>query len=78
MISYTSEIGTYSANDSVTFFSAWASSGSSITLAGTVYTVDPFCPTKVESLTDEDRIAHNSPDTLKHEHYLVKFIWSLL
>ena len=34
-----------------------------MSVTGTVYSIDPTCPTKVESLTDEDCVVPNSPNT---------------
>ena len=67
-LSYTGPVGTYSANDLVIFFSSWVMSGRSLslTVTGTVFTVDPTCPAELESLTAEDCVNPNSPvsDTL--------------
>ncbi len=66
-LSYTSQAGTYTAEDLVTLFSSWVSSGPSLTVTGTVLSVDPTCPVDLESLTDEDCLRPNPPmssDTL--------------
>jgi hypothetical protein len=68
-LSYTSQAGThYTAEDLVTLFSLWVSSGPSLTMTGTVLSVDPTCqPVELESLTDEDCLRPNPPmssDTL--------------
>ena len=72
--SYTSPVGTYSADDLVLLFSSWVSSGPSLTVTGTVLSVDPACPVELESLTDEDCTRPNPPtlsDTLN-----VTAIWA--
>ena len=38
----------------VMLFSSWVSSEPSLTVTGTVLSVDPTCPVELESLTDED------------------------
>ena len=55
-------------------FSSWVSSGPSLTVAGTVLSVDPTCSVELESLTDEDCMRPNPPilsDTLN-----VTTIWA--
>ena len=42
-------------------FSSWISSGPSLTVTGTVLSVDPTCPVELESLTDEDCLRPNLP-----------------
>ena len=47
--------------------SSWVSSGPSLTVTGTVLSVDPTCPVELESLTDEDCLRPSPPilsDTL--------------
>ena len=58
----------------MTFFSSWISSGPSLTVTGTVLSVDPTCPVELESLTEEDCRRPNPPtlsDTLN-----VTIIWA--
>lgn len=55
-------------------FSSWVGSGPSLTVTGTVLSVDPNCPVELESLTDEDCRKPNPPtlsDTLN-----VTAIWA--
>ena len=42
-------------------FSSWVSSGPSLTVTGTVLSVDPTCPVELGSLTDEDCLRPNPP-----------------
>ena len=42
-------------------FSLWVSGGPSLTVTGTVLSVDPTCPVELESLTDEDCFRPNPP-----------------
>jgi hypothetical protein len=60
-LSYTSQVGTYTAEDLVTLFSLWVSSGPPLTVTGTVLSVDPTCPVELESLTDEDCLRPLNP-----------------
>ena len=73
-LSYTSPVGTYSADDLVMLFSSWVGSGPSLTVTGTVLSVDSTCPVELESLTDKDCRRPNPPalsDTLN-----VTTIWA--
>ena len=66
-LNYTSPAGSYTAEDLVMLFSSWVSRGPSLTVTGTVLSVDPTCPVELGSLTDEDCLRPNPPilsDTL--------------
>ena len=52
-------------------FSSWVSSGPFLTVTGTVLSVDPTCPVELGSLTDEDCLRPNPPDTLN-----ITMIWA--
>ena len=53
--------GSYTAEGLVMLFSSWVSGGPSLTVTGTVLSVDPTCPVELGSLTDEDCLRPNPP-----------------
>jgi hypothetical protein len=56
-------------------FSLWVSNGPSLTVTGTVLSVDPTCPVELESLTDEDCL-RPSPPTLSDTLTNATMIWA--
>lgn len=55
-------LGIYSADDLISFLSMWVRSGPTVTVNGIVFSVDPTCTIKLNSLTDEDCTSHNRPN----------------
>ena len=62
-----------SADNITRFVSAWVSSGSSLTVAGVVLSVDPSCPVVVESLTTEDCVQSLPSNEFVNESSII--IW---
>ena len=57
-------------------FSSWVSGGPSLTVTGTVLSVDPSCPVELESLTDEDCLRPNLPMVSDAAALNVTTIWA--
>lgn len=60
-LNYTSPFGSHTADELVSFFLHWVSSGPPLTVTGTVFSVDPSCPAELESLTSEDCVRQLLP-----------------
>ena len=55
-------------------FLSWVSGGPSLTVTGTVLSVDPTCPVELGSLTDEDCLRPNLP--MVSDALNVTIIWA--